>query len=79
MLESNTKQKIFRISLKKARRRRFLLAAEYAYLAIWLAGMFGIIGIVIGAVARFTIYDSLAHDEQLVWRRKLPADAYNEK
>lgn len=51
------------------------MAAEYAYLAIWLAGMFGIIGIVIGAVARFAILDSLSHDEQFVWLRKIPTEA----
>lgn len=55
------------------------MAADYAYLAIWLVCMFGIIGIVVGAVARFTIYDSLAHDEQFVWQRKLPKEVYNEK
>jgi len=55
------------------------LAAEYAYLAIWLLGMFGIIGVVIGSVASFAIHDSLSHDEQFVWRRKLPADAFKRK
>ncbi|WP_176707654.1 MULTISPECIES: hypothetical protein [Bacillales] len=55
------------------------MAAEYAYLAIWLLGMFGIIGIVVGAVANFAINDSLSHDEQFVWRRKLPAGAFKRK
>lgn len=56
-----------------------MLAAQYAYLAIWLIGMFGIIGIVIGSVAKFAIQDSLSHDEQFVWRRKLPADTVKRK
>ncbi|CAM4292625.1 hypothetical protein FHS16_002342 [Paenibacillus endophyticus] len=55
------------------------MAAEYAYLALWLLGMFGIIGIVIGAVAKFAMEDSLSHDEQFVWRRRLPADAMKRK
>ncbi|MDQ8733531.1 hypothetical protein [Paenibacillus sp. LHD-38] len=56
-----------------------MLAAQYAYLAIWLLGMFGIIGIVIGSVAKFAIRDSLSHDEQFVWRRRLPANAIKRK
>lgn len=39
------------------------MAVEYAILAVWLIGMFGIIGIVIGAVARYAIRDSLSQDE----------------
>ncbi|WP_171056088.1 hypothetical protein [Paenibacillus sinopodophylli] len=55
------------------------MAAEYAYLALWLLGMFGIIGVVVGAVAKFAIEDSLSHDEQFVWRRRLPADEMKRK
>ncbi|MDQ0059502.1 hypothetical protein [Paenibacillus harenae] len=50
------------------------MAEQYAYLAIWLIGMFGIIGIVIGSVAKFVRDDSLAYDEQFIWRRKLGKD-----
>ncbi|CAM3956717.1 hypothetical protein L1N85_00160 [Paenibacillus alkaliterrae] len=48
------------------------MAAQYAFLAIWLLGMFGIIGVVIGAVARLVRYDTLSYDEQFVWGRQLP-------
>lgn len=51
------------------------MVAQYAYLALWLVGMFGIIGIVVGSVAKFAKQDSLSHDEQFVWRRKLPEEA----
>lgn len=55
------------------------MAAQFAYLIIWLLGMFGIIGIVVGSVARFVLLDSLSHDERFVWGRKLPADAVKRK
>ncbi|WP_424765926.1 hypothetical protein [Paenibacillus sp. sgz302251] len=50
------------------------MLAEYAFLMIWLIGMFGIIGTVVGAVARFVRSDSQSHDEQFVWKRRLPRD-----
>ncbi|WP_169507514.1 hypothetical protein [Paenibacillus harenae] len=54
------------------------MAALYAFLAIWVIGMFGIISIVIGAVTKLVQRDSFAYDEQFVWGRKFPADAKNE-
>jgi len=55
------------------------LAEQYAYLALWLVGLFGIIGIVVNAVARFVEQDSQSHDEQFVWRRRLPPEAVKRK
>lgn len=55
------------------------MAAQFAYLIIWLLGMFGIIGIVVGSVARFVLKDSLSYDERFVWGRKLPSDAVKRK
>ncbi|NIK75792.1 hypothetical protein FHS15_000892 [Paenibacillus castaneae] len=39
------------------------MAEQYGYLIIWLLGLFGIIGIVIYAVARFAFNDSLSKDD----------------
>ncbi|GFN32062.1 hypothetical protein [Paenibacillus xylaniclasticus] len=50
------------------------MAEEYAKLVVWLIGLFGIVGIVIGYVARFVMKDSLAYDESFVWQRKLPKE-----
>ncbi|MBD2870080.1 hypothetical protein [Paenibacillus arenilitoris] len=50
------------------------MAAQYAFLAVWVIGMFGFIGIVLGAVAKLVAEDTLAYDEQFVWGRKVPAD-----
>ncbi|WP_200961568.1 hypothetical protein [Paenibacillus sp. Soil522] len=55
------------------------MAAQYAFLALWLVGLFGIIGIVINAVTRFVNQDSQSHDEQFVWRRRLPPEAVKRK
>jgi hypothetical protein len=65
---------IFMHIYKESAQEAVLLAAQFAYLIIWLLGMFGIIGIVVGSLARFILQDSLAYDEPFVWGRKLPAD-----
>jgi uncharacterized membrane protein HdeD (DUF308 family) len=38
---------------------------DAALLAIWLIGLFGLIGGVLAAVARFVKKDSMRYDEQL--------------
>ncbi|ACT02457.1 MULTISPECIES: hypothetical protein [Paenibacillus] len=50
------------------------MAQEYAYMAVWLLGLFGIVGTVIACVARFVVKDSLSYDQTHVWRRKLPPE-----
>jgi hypothetical protein len=50
------------------------LAEEYAYMAVWLLGLFGIVGTVSAYVASFVMKDSLSYDQTHVWRRKLPPD-----
>ncbi|MCK9859764.1 hypothetical protein [Paenibacillus sp. ATY16] len=50
------------------------MAQEYAYMAVWLLGLFGIVGTVIACVARFVVNDSLSYDQTHVWRRKLPPE-----
>ncbi|WP_328803892.1 hypothetical protein [Paenibacillus glycinis] len=48
---------------------------EAAYLAVWLIGLFGIVGTVCVYVAKMVIQDSTSYDEQYVWKRKLPPEA----
>ncbi|WP_173275446.1 hypothetical protein [Paenibacillus sp. NEAU-GSW1] len=50
------------------------MAAEYAHLAIWLIGLFGIVFTVSAYVAKFVMEDSLSYDQPFVWRRKLPEE-----
>ncbi|GLX68331.1 hypothetical protein [Paenibacillus glycanilyticus] len=50
------------------------MAEEMAYLAVWLLGLFGIVGTVSAYVAKFVVKDSLSYDEAFVWRRKLPPE-----
>lgn len=47
------------------------MAAYYALLAVWVLGMFGLIGICIGLLARLLKYDSRSYDEAFVWLRKI--------
>lgn len=47
------------------------MATEQALFAIWLTGMFGIIGGVVYWTARAVLSDSRSYDEQFVWGRKL--------
>ncbi len=49
--------------------------AEAAHLAVWLVGLFGIVGTVCLCVAKMVIHDTVAYDEAFVWRRKLPPEA----
>ncbi|NBD22745.1 hypothetical protein GT019_02530 [Paenibacillus sp. T1] len=51
------------------------LVEEAAYLAVWLIGLFGIVGTVCVYVAKMVIQDSTSYDEQYVWKRKLPPEA----
>ncbi|WP_225446369.1 hypothetical protein [Paenibacillus rhizovicinus] len=51
------------------------MVEEAAYLAVWLIGLFGIVGAVCICVAKMVIHDSTAYDENYVWRRKLPPEA----
>ncbi len=50
------------------------LAAEYAHLAIWLIGLFGIVITVSACVLKLVVEDSLSYDQTFLWRRKLPAE-----
>ncbi|WP_192043438.1 hypothetical protein [Paenibacillus lycopersici] len=52
---------------------------EAAYLAVWLIGLFGIVGTVCAYVAKMVIHDSTSYDEQYVWRRKLPPEARDKR
>jgi len=40
---------------------------EAAILAVWLIGLFGLIGVVMAAVARFVRRDSMNYDRQITW------------
>ncbi|WP_165418310.1 hypothetical protein [Cohnella kolymensis] len=40
---------------------------DLVILLIWLLGVFGLIGVVIAAVARLVRRDSTAHDKQFLW------------
>lgn len=40
---------------------------DAALLAVWLAGLFGLIGAVVIAVARFVRRDTTRYDEQVTW------------
>ncbi|RAP76527.1 hypothetical protein DL346_14200 [Paenibacillus montanisoli] len=55
------------------------LVAEAAHLAVWLVGLFGIVGTVCVCVAKVVIHDSVAYDEAFVWRRKLPPEAKSKR
>lgn len=55
------------------------LVEEAAYLAVWLIGLFGIVGTVCAYVAKMVIHDSTSYDEQYVWRRKLPPEARDKR
>ncbi|WP_246627796.1 hypothetical protein [Paenibacillus oenotherae] len=50
------------------------MVQESVYLAVWLLGLFGLVGIVSICVARLIIHDSRAYDEHFVWKRKLPPE-----
>ncbi|MBB3109134.1 hypothetical protein FHS18_001186 [Paenibacillus phyllosphaerae] len=52
---------------------------EAIYLAVWLMGLFGIVGVVSWCLARMVIDDSMNYDEQHVWQRKLPQWVKEEK
>jgi len=39
-----------------------------AIFIVWLLGLFGMIGVVMAAVARFVRLDSMAYDKQFTWR-----------
>jgi uncharacterized membrane protein HdeD (DUF308 family) len=41
---------------------------DAALLAVWLIGVFGLIGGVMAAVARFVKRDSTKYDEQFTWK-----------
>lgn len=44
---------------------------EGAYLVIWLAGMFGLIGIVSYYLTLAVKTDSMSYDEEFIWQRKV--------
>ncbi len=46
------------------------MVREAALLAVWLLGMFTLIGLVIGFAWRTVRRDSVTYDEEHVWRRK---------
>jgi hypothetical protein len=47
---------------------------EAAYFAVWLVGMFTIVGVVCAYVAKMVIRDTTSYDEPFVWKRKLPEE-----
>jgi hypothetical protein len=47
------------------------MAEFYTVLAVWVIGMFGIIGICIGYLAKLIKYDSKSYDEAFIWMRKI--------
>ncbi|MBM7564321.1 hypothetical protein [Paenibacillus sacheonensis] len=55
------------------------MAEEAAYLAVWLIGLFGIVGTVCVYVAKMVIQDSTTYDESYVWKRKLPPEARDKR
>ncbi|UVI32236.1 hypothetical protein [Paenibacillus spongiae] len=48
---------------------------EAADLAVWLVGLFGIVGIFSMLAYNMVVKDSFTYDERFVWRRKLPKEA----
>ncbi|BBH21168.1 hypothetical protein Back11_25130 [Paenibacillus baekrokdamisoli] len=48
---------------------------EAAYLAVWLIGLFGIVGAVLVCVARMVIKDSTKYDELYVWKQDHPKES----
>ncbi|MCQ6558216.1 hypothetical protein NNL21_05835 [Paenibacillus mendelii] len=52
-----------------------IMMNEAAYLAVWIVGLFGIVGIVSWCTTRLVVKDSFAYDELFVWGRKLPPEA----
>lgn len=47
------------------------MAEYYAFLAIWVLGLFGLIGVCVGLLAKLLTHDSKAYDEVFVWMRKI--------
>lgn len=47
------------------------MTALYAYLAIWVLSMFGIIGMLISLLAKFIQSDSWSYDESFIWMKKI--------
>ncbi|GKU78435.1 hypothetical protein [Paenibacillus sp. L3-i20] len=47
------------------------MAVHYAWFLIWAIGMFTIIGVVIGLLARFVQRDSWDYDEKFIWLKKV--------
>ncbi|MFD0587979.1 hypothetical protein ACFQZE_08175 [Paenibacillus sp. GCM10027627] len=47
------------------------MAEQAAYLVIWLIGLFGIVGILIGLLARLIQRDTWEYDETFIWQRKI--------
>ncbi|WP_169732278.1 hypothetical protein [Cohnella thermotolerans] len=43
---------------------------EWAWLAVWLIGLFSLIGFVMAAVANLVRKDTREHDKKFVWRMK---------
>jgi hypothetical protein len=41
---------------------------DAALLAVWLIGTFGLIGVVMAALARFVERDSMEYDKQFTWK-----------
>jgi hypothetical protein len=41
---------------------------EAAFLMVWLAGLFGLVGLVIAAVARLVRRDTIDYDRRFIWR-----------
>ncbi len=41
---------------------------DAALLAVWLIGIFGLIGVVMAALARFVEQDSMEYDKRFTWK-----------
>lgn len=47
------------------------MAALYAFLAIWIVGLFALIGICVAGLAHLLKHDTWSYDEAFVWMRKV--------
>jgi len=55
------------------------MGKDIAYLAVWLIGLFSLIGFVMAAVAQLVRKDTMEHDKRFVWRMKPDWDKKDEE
>lgn len=46
------------------------MGSDLAYLAVWLIGLFSLIGFVLAAVARLVHRDTIEYDKEFLWKFK---------